>query len=108
ITALLAPFAPALASRLDGIGTNPGPAHLKLTLDVNKNSQKADRASARAVLDFVAPQLNGLATLTATPEVAALRRIDLAALRRSEFSFESKRSEERRVGKAWKAVGREE
>ena len=92
ITALLAPFAPALASRLDGIGTNPGPAHLKLTLDVNKNSQKADRASARAVLDFVAPQLNGLATLTATPEVAALRGIDLDALRRSEFSFESKLS----------------
>src|SRR5437763_9543125 len=51
-----------------------------------------DCASARAVLAVAAPQLNGLATPTATPEIAALRGIDLDALRRSEFSFESKLS----------------
>jgi uncharacterized protein involved in outer membrane biogenesis len=92
LTALVAPFAPALASRLDAVETNPGPAHLKLTFDVEKNSQKADRASARAVLDVAAPQFTGVATLMGTPEVSALRGIDLDALRRSEFSFESKLS----------------
>jgi uncharacterized protein involved in outer membrane biogenesis len=92
ITALIAPLAPALASRLDSMGTGPGPARLKLTLDVDKNSKAADRASARAVLDLDAPQLRGVATIAATPDIAALRGIDLDALRRSEFSIESKLS----------------
>ena len=76
------------------MGAGPGPARLKLALDVGKNAQHADRASARAVLDLDAPQLKGIATITAKPEIAALRGIDLAALRRSEFSLESKLSSE--------------
>jgi large subunit ribosomal protein L24 len=90
ITAMMAPLAPALASRLDSIGLGPGPARLKLALDVDKNSKAAGRASARAVLDLDTPGLKGTATITATPDVAALRGIDLDALRRSEFSIESK------------------
>ena len=92
ITALIAPLAPALASRLDSIRLGPGPAHLKLALNVDKNSKATNRASARAVLDLDTPGLKGTATITATPDVAALRGIDLDALRRSEFSIESKLS----------------
>ncbi len=92
ITALIAPLAPGVAARLDSIGPAPGPARLKLTLDVDKDSKAADRADARAVLDLDAPQIKGTATLTATPELTALRGIDLDALRRSQFSLESKLS----------------
>jgi uncharacterized protein involved in outer membrane biogenesis len=93
ITGLIAPLAPAVASRLTAMGTSPGPAHLKLTLDLDKNS--ADRASARAVLDLDAPQFKGTATITAKPELSAIRGIDLDALRRSEMEIESKVSSER-------------
>jgi len=95
IVGLIAPLAPTLASRLDSMGLGPGSVRLKLTLDVGGNSKAADRASARAVLDLDAPQLRGMATIKATPETAALRGIDLAALWRSEFSVESKLSSER-------------
>jgi large subunit ribosomal protein L24 len=95
ITSLIEPLAPSLAARLNSIGTDPGPARLKLTLAVDKDSQRADRASVRAVLDLDAPQLKGAATITATPGIAALRGIDLDALRGGEFSIESKLSSER-------------
>jgi uncharacterized protein involved in outer membrane biogenesis len=95
VTRLISPFAPALASRLESMGTTAGPARLKLTLDVDKNSDHADRADARAVFDLDAPQFKGVATITATPVIAALRGIDLDALRRSEFAIESKLSSER-------------
>ena len=94
ITALIAPLAPALASRLNSIGLSPGPARLKLALDLASNSEHADRASARAVLDLDAPQFKGSATITAKPAIAALRGIDLDALRRSEFAIETKLSSE--------------
>ena len=94
ITGLIAPLAPALASRLNAMGTGPGPARLKLTLDLDKNAEHADRANARAVLDLDAPQLKGVATITAKPDVAALRAIDLDKLQRSEISIESKLSSE--------------
>jgi large subunit ribosomal protein L24 len=95
VTGLIAPFAPALASRLDSMGVTAGPARLKLTLDVDKNPEQADRANARAIFDLDAPQFKGVATITATPVIGALRGIDLDALRRSEFSIESKLSSER-------------
>jgi uncharacterized protein involved in outer membrane biogenesis len=92
ITGLIAPLAPALASRLDSMGTSPGPARLKLALDVDKDTDHADRANARATFDLDAPQLKGTATITAKPAVAAVRGIDLDALRRGEVSIESKMS----------------
>lgn len=94
ITGLIAPLAPALAARLNSIGPAAGPARLKLTLNVDK-TDRADRVSARAVLDLDAPQLKGVAAIAVTPEIAALLGIDLDALRRSEFSIESKLSSER-------------
>jgi hypothetical protein len=90
ITGLIEPFAPALASRLSAMDVGPGPARLKLALDLNKNTEHADRTDARAVFDLDTPQLKGAVTITATPAIAALRGIDLDALRRSEIGIESK------------------
>src|SRR5205807_2371051 len=56
ITRQISPFAPALASRLDSMEAMAGPARLKLTLDVGKNAEHADRADARAVFELDAPQ----------------------------------------------------
>ena len=104
MTALIAPFAPSLAARLDAMGTTPGPARLKLTLDVDKNAGKADRAHARAVVDLDAPQLEGMAIITAEPAVAAIHGIDLGALGRSEVGIETKlysATGPRLAGAAW-------
>jgi large subunit ribosomal protein L24 len=94
ITGLIAPLAPALALRLNSMGSSPGPARLKLTLDLDKNSEHRDRGYARAVFDLDAPQLKGLATVTASPDLAALRAFDLDKLRGSEIGIESKLSSE--------------
>ena len=88
VTGLIAPLVPALATRLNSIGTTPGPARIKLTLDLDRNAEHADRVDARAVFDVDAPQLKAVATVTAKPDIAALRGIDLDALRRIEFSVE--------------------
>jgi large subunit ribosomal protein L24 len=95
ITALIQPLAPALVSRIDAMGAAPGPTRLKLTLDVDKSAEHADRASARAMIDLDSPLLKGITTITAKPEVAALRGFDLERLRRSEVGVESKLSSER-------------
>src|SRR6202790_349863 len=75
---LLEPIAPSAASRLNALGTAPGPAHAKLTVDLtsNKAAQPA-RASAVAELEFDAPQLKGRANITATPLIAAIGSLDL-------------------------------
>ena len=95
ITAMIAPLAPALASRLDVAATAPGPARLKLQLDIGKNGAKATLADARAAIELNAPQLKGTATVSAKPELAALRSFDLNALGRSEVSVETRLSAER-------------
>lgn len=92
INALIAPMAPALAARIDAMGASPGPARLKLTLDLDKSAQQADRANARAVFDLDASQLKGVVTIAAKPVITALHGIDLAALGRSEFSLEARLS----------------
>jgi uncharacterized protein involved in outer membrane biogenesis len=92
VTRLIAPLAPALAARLNAATASPGPVRLKLALDLAKNAGQADRADARAVLDLDAPQLNGMATITAQPAIAAMRGIDLDALRKSEINIETRLS----------------
>jgi hypothetical protein len=94
IAGLITPLAPSLASRLNSMALGPGPARLKLTLAVDKDADHADRASAHATLDLDAPQFRGAATITAKPEIAALRGIDLDKLRRSEISLDSNLSSE--------------
>ncbi|MBA2401912.1 MAG: AsmA family protein, partial [Bradyrhizobium sp.] len=92
ITALVAPFAPSLAARLNAMGARPGTSHVKLALELNKSAGQADRGNARAVIDIDAPQLKGITTITAKPMVAAIQGVDLQALGRSELGIESKLS----------------
>jgi AsmA-like C-terminal region/AsmA family len=89
ITAMIASLAPSLAGRLSALGTGPGPAHLKLALQLDKDAGHADRTSARAVLDLDAPQLTGTVTVTGNPAIASISGIEIDKIRRSEFSIES-------------------
>ena len=96
ITAMIAPLAPALASRLDAMGLAPGPSRLKLTLDLDKPAERADRGNAqgnaKVVLDLDAPQFKGTARMTAKPDLAALRGFDLERLSRSDTDIATKLS----------------
>jgi uncharacterized protein involved in outer membrane biogenesis len=95
LMALIAPAAPAVAARLNAMPpARPGAARLKLSLDLDKNPDHADRARARAVLDLDTPDVKGATTITATPVIAAVRGIDLDALAHSEIAIESKLSSE--------------
>jgi large subunit ribosomal protein L24 len=94
ITDLLAPFAPAVAGRLNAVAAGPGPARVKLALDLGKDPGHADRASARAILDIDAAQIKGVTTMTATPAIEAIRAMDIDALARNEIGIESKLSSE--------------
>ena len=89
LTSLIAPFAPTLVARLNAMGPAPGPARLKIALDLDKIAGQADRANARAVIDVDAPLLKGITTITAKLPLAAIHGIDLAALGRSELGIES-------------------
>jgi uncharacterized protein involved in outer membrane biogenesis len=95
ITALLTPLAPVLAGRLNAFATQRGPARLKLALDLKKNPDAADRANARAVVDLGAPQLSGTATITAKPELAAIRALDRDAIGRTEIGVVTKLTSQR-------------
>jgi large subunit ribosomal protein L24 len=95
ITAMVAPLAPGFASRLEAAANAPGPARLKLQLDIGKNAAKANLADAHAAVEVNAPQLNGTASITAKPELASLRSLDLNALGRAEVNIESRLSAER-------------
>jgi large subunit ribosomal protein L24 len=94
ITDLIAPFAPAVARRVNAVTGTSGSTLLKLAVDLAKDPGRADRVGARVVFDIDAPQIKGGMTLTATPTVAAMRAIDLDALARSEIGIESKLSSE--------------
>ncbi|MDE5455074.1 AsmA family protein [Bradyrhizobium sp. CSA112] len=93
LNSLIVPFSPALAARLNAMGNSPGPARLKLALDLNRNGG-SDRLQARATADLDSPQLKGVTTITARPAVAAVQGIDLATLQHSEVGIESKLSSE--------------
>ena len=88
LTALINPFAPSLAARLNAMGASPGPARAKLALELAKGP--ADRANARVMLDLDAPQLKGIVSVAAKPPISAINGFDLETLRRSEFAVETK------------------
>ena len=52
LTSLIVPLSPALAARLNAMGTSPGPARLKLALDLTRNAGQPDRVQARATADL--------------------------------------------------------
>jgi large subunit ribosomal protein L24 len=84
IGALLAPLAPAVAERIDAAASS-GTARVQVTAEIGKAAR-----DARAVVDIDAPQLKGSATLTATPAIDALHRLDLAEVARSPFTVETR------------------
>lgn len=89
LTAVVQPFAPALAARLGVLRADAGPVRARLALDLGKG-KAADRVSARATLDLDMPQLKGNTVISATPQLAAIRALDFDALRRSEIAAEAK------------------
>ncbi|MGM4906993.1 AsmA family protein [Tardiphaga sp. 866_E4_N2_1] len=90
ISNTLAPLAPSVASRLSAMTATPGVVRVKLSLDLAKDPQRADRTNARAVFDIDAPQVKGTTTLTASPPLAAMRGVDPNELSRSDVTLESK------------------
>lgn len=91
ITAMVQPFAPSLAARLGVLRADAGPVHAKLALDLGKGKgQAADKATAQATLDLDAPQVKGRTVISATPPVAAIQKLDLDALGRSDIAAEAK------------------
>jgi uncharacterized protein involved in outer membrane biogenesis len=93
ITGLIAPFAPSFAARVNALGPDSGPAHLKLALNLGNTKAQSDVAAA--VLDFDTPQLKGQVTATVTPPANAIRDLDLDKIRRSEFVLDSNLSSPR-------------
>ena len=93
LSSFIAPFVPSLASRIDAMGTEPGPARLKLVLDLGNSKGKAGVAGAVIYLD--APQLKGQFNVTATPSAKAIHDFDLDKLKHSEFELESRMSSPR-------------
>ncbi len=97
IDALVQPFAPALAARIDaaaGPASASVPAHVKLALDLAKDAAGADRVDARATLDLDASQLKATTVWTAKPKAASLRGFDLDAIGRTELAVDTKLSAE--------------
>jgi large subunit ribosomal protein L24 len=92
----VAPFAPSIAARLHAVGAEPGPARIKLTLDLLRSSKTTpdDRVAASATLDVDAPPLKGHIKMGASPSVAAIRSADLEALGRNEISVGARLSSE--------------
>jgi uncharacterized protein involved in outer membrane biogenesis len=90
ISNLLTPLAPSVAARLSAMTAMPGAVRVKLSLDLAKDQQRADRTNARAVFDIDAAQVKGTTTLTASAPLAAMRGVDLNELSRSDVTLESK------------------
>src|SRR5262249_20250589 len=90
LTALINPFAPALVTKLNAMGGNPGPARARLALELEKGS--ADRANARIALDLDSPQLKGSTSIVAKPPISAVNGVDVETLKRSELAGGAKQS----------------
>jgi len=82
IGAMVAPFAPAVAERLNAISA-PGPVRTQLSAEVAREST---RANGRVVLNIDTSQMKGGITLAAAPAFDAATGLDSSALRGAEFS----------------------
>ena len=102
LASLIVPLSPALAARINAMGTSQGtsqatsqgPARLKLTADLAAIAGQPDRVQARATVDLDSALVKGVTTITARPAVAAVQAFDLSALRNSDVGIESKLSSE--------------
>ncbi|MBR0825818.1 AsmA family protein [Bradyrhizobium manausense] len=95
MAALVAPFAPALSSRLAAVDTGGGPASANFTLDLSGNKAATTTRLAQAQFDIQTPLLRGQLHATATPAASALGELNLDALVGSEFNVQAKLSSER-------------
>jgi len=82
IGAMVAPFAPIVAERLNAISA-PGPVKTQLSADVARENS---RASGRVVLNIDSSQMKGAITLSAAPTFDATTGLNLSALGGMEFS----------------------
>jgi large subunit ribosomal protein L24 len=94
ISGAVAPLWPQLAARLNAMKLRPGPAHVKLTLAIDKESARADRTNAQASIDLDAPQFKGSLTIAAKPASASLRDADLDKLVHGEVTLDTSISSE--------------
>jgi len=104
LTSLIVPLSPALAARINAMGTSQGtsqgadqgtnqaPARLKLAVDLAPIAGQPDRVQARATADLDSALIKGVTTITARPPVADVQAFDLSALRHSDIGIESKLS----------------
>ncbi len=90
VSALVAPLAPSFAGRLTALPAAPGAVRLKFALDIAKNAAQADRANVTTTLTIDGPQLSGNTSVTATPEIAAIRGLNVEALRSGEIAATAK------------------
>jgi large subunit ribosomal protein L24 len=88
IGGLVAPFAPAIAERLNAL-SGPGPVKTRLSVDVARDRS---RANGRAFLDIDAAQMKGAITLTAAPAIDIVTGSNLAALNGTDVSADVKLS----------------
>lgn len=110
LTSLIVPVSPALAARINAMGTNQAtgqeanqetsqstnqatsltPARLKLAVDLAAIAGQPDRVQARATIDLDSAVIKGVTIITARPAVAALQAVDLSALRSNDVGVEAK------------------
>lgn len=88
VGAMVAPFAPAIAQRLNGLDVL-GAVKTKLSAEL---VQERARTNVRAAFDIDASQMKGALTLSAAPEMNIATGLNLAALSGSEFSASIKLS----------------
>jgi large subunit ribosomal protein L24 len=91
VAALAESAAPQFTARLRALGGHDGPAKLTLAMS-GEPEAKTERIKARAVLAVESASLKGSVTLAANAARSAVRTFDLAQLRQSELSAESKLS----------------
>jgi len=94
-TGFVTPFAPSFASRLNLLGTGPGPVRARLAFDLgSKRAGAADRVDAQAAFEFESPLFKGSGKLSAQPKIASVRGFDVNDVSRSEIGLETKLSTE--------------
>jgi AsmA-like C-terminal region/AsmA family len=93
LTAMVAPFSPALAGRLNALPAGSGAARAGLKIDLTRNkAAPSGSAFATAALEIDAAALKGRVDATATPSLDSLKGFDLTALGRTEMNVSTKLS----------------
>lgn len=87
IVALLSPFVPELASRVQSLG-DAGRAKISLTAALDKAG--GGRGKARVTLDIDGTQIKSNTVLSGSPRLDEVRAVNLDAMSRDEWTIETK------------------